>query len=334
MVLYHTVGVTHNKPMTFINTREKDFDLLVSQIRQTYQSEELAFNKKEDKDAYKRNQATYFIAGDIKPPYIRNNEAIISRSLLVLDIDDLALDDESFIKNIAQQNNKSPMRVIAYPTISHQYHIEKSRYRVVFELDRSVNADEYYTLIKGVTDSITRKWCKIYDYKEDSSNITFSQLQGCYIKTVNNAQAPLYVNIDGQALKVDELLKLYKNARKLTNKKRDTPLISNGLNEEQTVDKILRSKQGGKFKRLFLGDISDYQSPSEARCSLINMLIFWTGGDVDTIESIMWQSDMNKDKWDTKRRGKPFITWEIERAIQNYQGDIYEPYEIYIQEGK
>lgn len=334
MSLYYKKGVK-GSAMRKIDTVINDFDLLASIVEKMISGQILTFNNKEEKEKYKSNDAFYFIAGEMKDHTYRSNANMISRSLLIIDIDDLEIMDNKLIDCIKNANNRSRMRVIAYPTISHSHIDKKSRYRVIFDLDRSVNDDEYKRLIKGVTSVITSKWCNIKNYKRDDSNATFSQLQGLPVKTTENTNAPILINIDGKPLYVDGMLEKFKNNNPINDNK---PISFTGcsMDDREVVRKILRSKQGYKFKKLLTGDISDYKSPSEARIALINILIFWTGGDVETIEAIMWGSDMKKDKWNSKRAGKPFITYEIEQALKKYSGDIYEyePYQIHIKEKK
>jgi predicted P-loop ATPase len=82
--------------------------------------------------------------------------------------------------------------------------------------------------------------------------------------------------------------------------------------DDQALMKIIRkSRQGDKFKKLFDdGDISDYESDSEADSGLACMLAWWTKNSTQ-IERIMRESSLYREKWDTHK------TYLNEFTIQN-----------------
>lgn len=198
MVLYHVYGVLDTQMMKIDPIESDDFSELVRCFMAGYEESP---NEIENKELYKRNKAHYFIAGEMKA-LKRSNENVLNRTLLTLDIDDLPIRDDVFIECLKKHNR----RMLAYPTLSHTRQDDTCRYRLIFDLDRPVNKEEYARLVTGVTNTIAVKWCGINNYKPDSSNVTFSQLQGFYVKTTNNKDAPYFLNRDAPPIEVDKLL--------------------------------------------------------------------------------------------------------------------------------
>ncbi len=63
------------------------------------------------------------------------------------------------------------------------------------------------------------------------------------------------------------------------------------------IDKILKSKQGVKFQKLYSGDWSGYASQSSADFAFVRMLTIWTQ-DESQIDSIFRASGLYRPKWD------------------------------------
>ncbi len=63
------------------------------------------------------------------------------------------------------------------------------------------------------------------------------------------------------------------------------------------IDKILKSKQGVKFQKLYNGDWSGYTSQSSADFAFVRMLTIWTQ-DESQIDSIFRASGLYRPKWD------------------------------------
>ncbi|MBF0714658.1 virulence-associated E family protein [Gemelliphila palaticanis] len=127
---------------------------------------------------YKMTDAIYFIAGEITEnengSYTRNNNNMIGRDYAVLDFDDLNMSDVDFLLLIYDKLKE--YSYCLYPTIS--YSIEAPRYRLLVELDRLANKDEYLQIITSLYDLI--------GINGDLSASTFSQLQGLPIANQSN----------------------------------------------------------------------------------------------------------------------------------------------------
>ncbi|MBF0713542.1 DNA primase [Gemella sp. GH3] len=128
---------------------------------------------------YKSTEALYFISGDIKQNedghYIRSNNNMLYRDYAVLDIEDTGLSNNELLSIF---NNKLSIYNYAYyPSISHTE--DNPRYRVIVELDRNANKDEYTLVISELY--------ALLNVNGDTSAKTFSQLQGLPICTASDS---------------------------------------------------------------------------------------------------------------------------------------------------
>lgn len=103
-------------------------------------------------------------------------------------------------------------------------------------------------------------------------------------------------------------------------------LAAQGFDGEDTelLEKAFAAKNGGKLKRVFEGDCSGYKSQSEAEMALANMLAFWSGPDPIRLESLMRQSALVRDKWDTQRGSSTYIADTVANALDG-QTKFYSP---------
>lgn len=94
------------------------------------------------------------------------------------------------------------------------------------------------------------------------------------------------------------------------------------LTDQELLSKARASKTGGRFTRLYdHGDTSNYPSASEADQALAGYLAFWTCRDAERIESLMWRSQLVREKWTENR---DYIPRTIARAIENCTA-VYQP---------
>ncbi|WP_440006651.1 phage NrS-1 polymerase family protein [Halomicrococcus sp. SG-WS-1] len=73
---------------------------------------------------------------------------------------------------------------------------------------------------------------------------------------------------------------------------------SSTLSDADLIDRARSATNGEKFDRLWRGDITGYDSQSEADMALCCLLAFWTGGDTGRMDSLFRQSDLMREKWD------------------------------------
>lgn len=100
----------------------------------------------------------------------------------------------------------------------------------------------------------------------------------------------------------------------------------NDLNEEEIINRAIRSKNGMKFQDLYNGEWKQYyQSQSDADQAFCNMLAFWTARDAEKIDIIFRRSELFREKWDRRHfgNGKTYGQATIEKAIVSC-GNIYE----------
>jgi len=89
----------------------------------------------------------------------------------------------------------------------------------------------------------------------------------------------------------------------------------------EILAKARESKNKDKFIRLFdQGDLTGYDSQSEAELALCNIFAFWSNRDPEVIDRLMMQSALYRDKWDRQ----DYKGWTIEKAISNTQ-NVYKP---------
>jgi P4 family phage/plasmid primase-like protien len=93
------------------------------------------------------------------------------------------------------------------------------------------------------------------------------------------------------------------------------------LDDRELIEKAKTADDQGKFERLWSGDMSAYESHSEADLALVNKLAYWTGGDRARIDQLFRQSALCRDKWtdrpDYRRR-------TIDKALEG-RTDFYDP---------
>lgn len=98
------------------------------------------------------------------------------------------------------------------------------------------------------------------------------------------------------------------------------------IEDEQLLSKARNAKNGEKFSRLWRGNISGYESQSEADMALCSLLAFWTGGDADRIDRLFRDSGLMREKWDEVHfsDGSTYGEKTVERAIAG-TSEFYDP---------
>src|SRR5262245_3175536 len=77
------------------------------------------------------------------------------------------------------------------------------------------------------------------------------------------------------------------------------------LDDTTLMEKAGQAKNGDKFTRLWEGDITGYDSPSNADLALCVMLAFWTP-DPAQIDRLFRQSALMRDKWDEQHGAQTY----------------------------
>lgn len=96
------------------------------------------------------------------------------------------------------------------------------------------------------------------------------------------------------------------------------------LSDEEVIAKASAAKNGEKFRRLWDGDITGYNSQSEADAALVATLAFWCSGDKAQMDRLFRQSGLMREKWDTLRGADTYGNISIEKAVARMT-DCYKP---------
>lgn len=198
-MIYYQKGVIGNQLKINKKSELSDFDILANKLSNHQDTSIIPIDMIEQE---KTNTALYIIAGEMKS-FTRSNDNVLSRSLLILDMDDIKANEKDFI---AQIDMMQGMRFIAYPSINHN--VKGTRYRLIFDISRPITtAKEYTALISCMTRFIYEVALNQNEYTPDLSNKTWAQLQGWYTKTEANRDSPIYIHTEGKPLPVDELIR-------------------------------------------------------------------------------------------------------------------------------
>lgn len=174
-------------------------------------------------------------------------------------------------------------------------------------VEKSQSGDGYHAIFKGykpenTPDKNKKNDCEMYDHKR------FFALTG------NIQTLPQVGMLDGEAMLnlVDLTVGFKKDNPVPTN-----PVgTGNDLSNDEIINRILTSSQAQDFKELYAGNISGYESPSNADLALCNILAFWTNHDAQKMDAIFRQSKLYRSKWDSKRGATTYGEMTIQKAIE------------------
>lgn len=91
------------------------------------------------------------------------------------------------------------------------------------------------------------------------------------------------------------------------------------LDKDSVIEKALKSRGGDRFGALLSGDISGYNSQSEADIAFCNLLAFWTGRNPELMDAIYRESGLMRDKWDRRQSGSTYGAITIAKACNDCQ---------------
>jgi len=97
------------------------------------------------------------------------------------------------------------------------------------------------------------------------------------------------------------------------------------LDDRDLLDKATSADDGARFTQLWNGDISGYDSQSEADLALCNLLAFWTGGDRARMDRLFRQSGLYRDKWDRKDYSEKTLGLALKGRTEFYTPERKEP---------
>lgn len=96
------------------------------------------------------------------------------------------------------------------------------------------------------------------------------------------------------------------------NRDRPSPPIT--TKEDMQLARMFTSKHGGKIKKLWDGDFSEYPSRSEADSALCFHLAYWFGRDPKRMDQLFRQSQLMRTKWDSGRGSSTYGAQVIDNA--------------------
>jgi putative DNA primase/helicase len=108
------------------------------------------------------------------------------------------------------------------------------------------------------------------------------------------------------------------------NTKDTGPTYTLELAEQDLIGKAKQAVNGEKFTRLWDGDTTGHNSPSEADLALCSMLAFWCGPDSTRIDRLFRQSGLMRLKWDRRTGVSTYGAITIEKAISQTT-EVYTP---------
>ena len=101
-----------------------------------------------------------------------------------------------------------------------------------------------------------------------------------------------------------------------------TPICFGGGESLTDSEVIEKASKNSKFNDLYhYGNGSG--DPSRDDMALINMLIFWTGGNASQIDRIYRSSALMRPKWDRKQSGSSYGQMTINKCLRTYRGSFY-----------
>lgn len=159
---------------------------------------------------------------------------------------------------------------------------------------------------------------------------TFDKEKKLAVEVYNNGRyftytGDRYNNKDVRTItnnEMEDLLKILGYPWKIYNDTEEKS-VSNTLDDKQIVEKMFASKNGEQMKKLYDGDLSEYNNDySSADFALCLTLSFWTGRDREKIRSIWLNSPLGQREKTQKR--KDYQDRTIDNAISN-TSDVYTP---------
>jgi hypothetical protein len=94
--------------------------------------------------------------------------------------------------------------------------------------------------------------------------------------------------------------------------------------DDELLKKISASKNSASVDILWRGDISAYNSHSEADIAMCNILAFWTGRDAGQMDRLYRSSGLMREKWDRPQSGSTYGQITIQKAVDECR-EVYQP---------
>jgi primase-polymerase (primpol)-like protein len=91
------------------------------------------------------------------------------------------------------------------------------------------------------------------------------------------------------------------------------------LSDQSIIHRAHRARNHKKFRQLWNGDTSSYQSHSDADEALLMMLAFWTNRDPTAMDRLFRESGLYRDKWEREDYRERSIQKACDYCTTTYQ---------------
>ena len=185
---------TNRKTLIYIN-RDVDWETFIKKIKTTIRTKETveAYKAMSKDEQAAVKDAGGFVAGELRNGR-RNNQSVISRSMITLDADNA---DKELLATIGLTYG---YKCAVYTT--HKHTPEKPRYRWIIPLDRDVTPEEY--------EAIARKIAAFVGMDE-FDDTTYQPARMMFWPTTSKDGEYVFREFDGETLKADDVLAEYRD---------------------------------------------------------------------------------------------------------------------------
>lgn len=91
------------------------------------------------------------------------------------------------------------------------------------------------------------------------------------------------------------------------------------VSDRRLLERAREAENGAKFSALWAGNTSGYDSHSEADLALVNLLAFWTRGDVERMDRLFRRSGLMRQKWEREDYRKRTISAALEGRTEFFE---------------
>lgn len=119
-------------------------------------------------------------------------------------------------------------------------------------------------------------------------------------------------------------------------KREEAPKTTNqpqelNLSDTELINKAMSANNGGLFRALWNGNISGYNSQSEADLALCNLLAYWTNGNAYRMDALFRQSALYREgKWNKRHGADTYGNMTINKALNDFTPYIPNDYSVSI----
>lgn len=94
---------------------------------------------------------------------------------------------------------------------------------------------------------------------------------------------------------------------------------------ERVIELASKAQNGERFQRLFSGDLSGYDTPSQADLALCDIAAFYAGDNAALIDGVFRASGLMRSKWDQRRGTLTYGEKTVQKAIEGTKAPAPRP---------